>query len=65
MASSKAPEPMKSKQWSCSTLLRGQSMVEMQKFQLDDSMSMTEKIAVSWLCTHVGKGPGFLIREML
>ena len=60
MASSEAPKPMKSKQWSCGTLLRGQSMVEMQKFELDASMSMEDKIAVSWLCKILGKGEGCL-----
>ena len=46
MASSVALAPLVSKQWSCSSLLRGQSLMMAQKFSLDENMSLEDKIAV-------------------
>ena len=38
-----------SKQWSCASLLRGQAYMAKQKFQLDESLSVEEKLAVPWI----------------
>ena len=50
-----ALETLPSKAWSCSSLLRGQSMMRerFETFELDASMSMEEKLAAScWYSSH-------------
>ena len=49
MSSTQAPVPLPSKRWSCESLLRGQSYMSKQKFQLDESLSVEEKLEVAWM----------------
>ena len=48
MTSSEAPALLPSRQWSCSSLLQGQAYMATQKFQLDSSLSLDEKLDASW-----------------